>query len=258
MYKTHFREYSAPPSGIVFFPSCCLPESLPILSFSAMSDWNPLECSQPCSSIHGIFQARLLEWVAIFFFQRIFLTQGLNPGVLCLLHCRQILYPLSHQGLPKFLQIKVTEDKMVGWHHQLDGHEFEQALAVGDGQGSLVCYSAWSHKELDTTERLSWLSQLRQQPPWSLNSPSALKTCSFFKAIPGINTKSYQTPQNTGMNPFSQRMHVTINDMSNIRDYRSAWPSAIILPHPRKDFKAEVPLILSIWQQMGSACVLDL
>ena len=35
----------------------------------------------------------------------------------------------------------MTEDDMVGWHHPLDGHEFEQALRVGDGQGSLVCYS---------------------------------------------------------------------------------------------------------------------
>ena len=41
---------------------------------------------------------------------------------------------------------------MVGWHYQLDGHEFEQALSVGDGQGGLVCFSPRGHKELDTTE----------------------------------------------------------------------------------------------------------
>ena len=45
-----------------------------------------------------------------------------------------------------------TEDEMVGWHHQLNGHEFEQALGVGDGQGSLVCCSPWGHKESDMTE----------------------------------------------------------------------------------------------------------
>ena len=44
---------------------------------------------------------------------------------------------------------------MAGWCHQLDGHEFEQALGVGDEQGSLMCYSPWGHKELDTTERLN-------------------------------------------------------------------------------------------------------
>ena len=44
---------------------------------------------------------------------------------------------------------------MVGWYHQLDVHEFDQALGVGDGQQSLVCYSLWSCKESDMTERLN-------------------------------------------------------------------------------------------------------
>ena len=48
----------------------------------------------------------------------------------------------------------MTKDEMVGWHHQLDGHKFEQALGVGDGQGSLVYCSPWGCKESDTTERL--------------------------------------------------------------------------------------------------------
>ena len=48
-----------------------------------------------------------------------------------------------------------TEDEMVGWHHWLDGHVFEQALGVGDGQGSLVCCSPWGGKELDMTEQLN-------------------------------------------------------------------------------------------------------
>ena len=48
----------------------------------------------------------------------------------------------------------MTEDEMVGWHHQLDAHKFEQASGVGDGQGSLVCCSAWGRKESDTTEQL--------------------------------------------------------------------------------------------------------
>ena len=41
----------------------------------------------------------------------------------------------------------VTENEMVGWHHQLSGHEFEQTLGVSEGQGSLVCCSSWGHKE---------------------------------------------------------------------------------------------------------------
>ena len=50
----------------------------------------------------------------------------------------------------------MTEDEMVGWHHWLDGHEFEQAPGVGDGQGSLACCSPWGHKELDMTEWPNW------------------------------------------------------------------------------------------------------
>ena len=49
----------------------------------------------------------------------------------------------------------MTEDEMVGWHHLLNGHEFEQALGVGEGQRSLACCSLWGQKELDTTERLN-------------------------------------------------------------------------------------------------------
>ena len=48
------------------------------------------------------------------------------------------------------------EDEIVGWHHWFDGHEFEQAPGVGDGQGSLACCSPWGCKELDTTEWLNW------------------------------------------------------------------------------------------------------
>ena len=50
----------------------------------------------------------------------------------------------------------MTEDKMVGWQHQLKGHEFEQAPWVGDGQGGLACCSPWSCKELDVAEQLNW------------------------------------------------------------------------------------------------------
>ena len=49
-----------------------------------------------------------------------------------------------------------TDDEMIGWHHWLNGHEFEQAPGVGDGQGSLACCSPWSRKESDTTEQLNW------------------------------------------------------------------------------------------------------
>ena len=49
----------------------------------------------------------------------------------------------------------MTEDEMVGWHHRLIGHEFEQATGDCEGRGRLVCCSPWGHEELDTTERLN-------------------------------------------------------------------------------------------------------
>ena len=55
----------------------------------------------------------------------------------------------------------ITEDKIVGWHHQLNGHEFEQAPGDSEGQGSLACCSPWGHKESDTT---SWLKNKLDVP----------------------------------------------------------------------------------------------
>ena len=49
----------------------------------------------------------------------------------------------------------MTEDEMVGWHHRFNGHEFEQTLGDGDGQGGLACCSPWGHKQPDTTEKLN-------------------------------------------------------------------------------------------------------
>ena len=49
----------------------------------------------------------------------------------------------------------MTENEMVGWHHRLDGHEFDQALGAGDGQGSLVCCGPQDREEQDTTEQLN-------------------------------------------------------------------------------------------------------
>ena len=67
-----------------------------------------------------------------------------------------------------------TEDEMVGWYHQLNGHEFEQTLGDGERQGSLVCCGPWGHKELDTTERLNSTRPLdkvwRRSRDWSRGS----------------------------------------------------------------------------------------
>ena len=79
----------------------------------------------------------------------------------------------------------MIEDEMVGWHHRLDGHEFEQALGVGDGQGSLVCCSPWGCKESDTTERLNW------------TKVSVIKSLNMTKGFPGGSVVK-NPPANSG------------------------------------------------------------
>ena len=79
-----------------------------------------------------------------------------------------------------------TEDEMVGWHHQLNGHEFEQALGDGEGQGNLACCSPWGCKELEMPERLN----NNKSVVWavvSLTSPTAKSQGSFLAGWPGAS-----------------------------------------------------------------------
>ena len=72
----------------------------------------------------------------------------------------------------------MTEDEMVRWHHWLDGHKFEQAPGVGDGQGSLACCSPWGCKESDMTERLNWTELIHWKDwCWSWSSKIVATWC---------------------------------------------------------------------------------
>ena len=64
----------------------------------------------------------------------------------------------------------ITEDEMAGWHHWLDGHEFEWTPGVGDRQGGLECYDSWGHKESNMTERLNWTELILFYFPTFLSS----------------------------------------------------------------------------------------
>ena len=179
---------------------------------AAMSNL-PMDCSPPGSSVHGILQARTLEWVAIPF-SRGPPDPGTEPGpplqadsgpsaspgkptgtVGGSASAQQRNYVTSTQWFPtgnqswifigwtdaeapilwppdaknwlirkdpdaakdwKRKEKGMTEDEMVGWHHQFDGHEFELLLAGGDGQGSLVRCSSRGRRESDTTEQINW------------------------------------------------------------------------------------------------------
>ena len=79
------------------------------------------------------------------------------------------------------------QDEVVGWHHWLDGHEFEQAPGGGDRQGILACCSTWGNKELDTTERLNWTelkvlwAKLNSQHSTNVNI--IIRNCHMFSFV---------------------------------------------------------------------------
>ena len=65
----------------------------------------------------------------------------------------------------------MTEDEMAGWHHRLNGREFEWTLGVGDGQGGLASCNSWDRKELDMTERLNWTELDSKVSKWKRETP---------------------------------------------------------------------------------------
>ena len=69
---------------------------------------------------------------------------------------------------------RTTEDEMAGWHHQLDGREFEWTLGVDDGQGGLACCYSWGCKESDMTERLNWTE------PTSIQNSGRILICGLI------------------------------------------------------------------------------
>ena len=83
---------------------------------------------------------------------------------------------------------ETTEDEKVGWHHQLNGHEFGKALGVGDGQGRLVCCSPWGHKESDMTEWLNWTE-------WHRSTNFRIGTCRIH--LKGTSFSNVPSPSTT-------------------------------------------------------------
>ena len=130
-----------------------------------------MACSLPSFSIHGIFQAGVLEWVAIAFSVKEISPEYSLEGLMLKLELPILCPPDEKNRLTgkdpdsgkdwRWEEKRMTEDEMAGWHHWLNGHECEQAQRVGDGQGGLACCSPWGHKESDTTEWLNWT-----EPMW--------------------------------------------------------------------------------------------
>ena len=128
---------------------------------------DPMDCSLPGSSVHGIFQARVLEWVAISFSRgsswpryqtRVSRTVGRCYTIWA---TREILW-INKKG--------ETEDEMVRCRQWLNGHEFEQTQGDSEGQGNLLCCSPWGCKELDLVTE-----QQQQQNNTSFNKEITFK-----------------------------------------------------------------------------------
>ena len=157
-----------------------------LVAQSCLSLCDPMDYSPTGSSVHGILQARILEWVAISFSResswsrdwtwlscvagRFFTIWGTREA-----QCLNSIVYFSLSKKKSHLMRRVdslektdagrdwgqeekgtTEDEMAGWHHRLDGCESEWIPGVGDGQGGLACCNSWGRKESDTTEQLNW------------------------------------------------------------------------------------------------------
>ena len=102
----------------------------------------------------------------------------------------------------------MTEDEIVGWHHWHDGHEFEQAPKVGDGQGGLVCCSAWSCKGSETTEQLNWTDTVPCNFVWSYCFNAHLHAVEVW-----LCTSSYTSGENLDTVSLSNCLLVTATGM---------------------------------------------
>ena len=94
--------------------------------------------------------------------------------------------------LGKIEEKGTKEDEMVGWHHRLNGHEFEQASGDGDGQGSLACCSPWGHKQLDMTEQLIWTDKYNKHDTQYLLNLIHVKTELYLKRICGLDYSHFE------------------------------------------------------------------
>ena len=121
------------------------------------------------------------------FFREYYLTFNkkkiLSETVCCFLPCD------SDVGRDWRQEEKGTmEDEMVGWHHWLEGHEFEQAPRVGDRQWSLACCSPWGHKEAKMTERFNWTELISYKLWWHCLRHQELYQNYFYTVSANVNS----------------------------------------------------------------------
>ena len=124
------------------FELCCWRRLLKVPWTARRSNQSILNEISPEYSLEGLMLKLKLQYFGHLMQRTDSLEKTLMPG----------LNPAKIEGRRRRGQQRTTKDEMVGWHHQLNGHEFEKAPGVGDGQGSLACCSPWGCKESDITE----------------------------------------------------------------------------------------------------------
>ena len=106
---------------------------------------------------------------------------------------------------------EMTEDEMVGWHHRLNGHEFEWTPGVGDGQEGLACCGPWGRKESDTTERLNWTELhkccLLPSTKWHGHFVSTVHFCIYTHNFHELQKCISQWRFNIEMHPYYPLSH---------------------------------------------------
>ena len=199
-----------------------------LCSCSVMSDsCDPMDCSLPDSSVHGILQARLLEWIAISF-SRVFSRPRNWTWVSCIAGPTEEMKPVNSKGNQPWIftgrtdaeaeapilwppdmksqfirkdpdsgkdwrqeEKGVTEDETIGWHHWVNGHEFEQTLGGCEGQGSLACCSPWG---CSWTWLSDWTTILLQSKPSPNKRVSAYYAHSFVAQELGCHPEKGFSP----------------------------------------------------------------
>ena len=114
----------------------------------------------------------------------------------------------------------VTEDERVGWHHRLNGHEFEQTPGDGEGQGSLACYSPWGHKKSDMTEQLNNCHAASPNQAPTHVEPLVSEKGSFWSAAHRSNLIFYAVRTAISHQKEGKKRILEFNDKRNLPSQR--------------------------------------
>ena len=115
-----------------------------------------------------------------------------------------------------------TEDEMNGWHHRVDGHEFEWTPGVGDGQGGLACCNSWGRKESDTTEQLNWTEDTAR-PAHRTKDWAEEASCGMAHHLPETGRRGQPEPERVNCSPREASYTKLQADFIANQDFLGFW-----------------------------------